>query len=33
LTLGATPDQVAALLDLITCLAVFLTKWFKPPPV
>lgn len=33
LTVGATTDQVAALVDLITCLAVFLTKWFKPGPV
>jgi hypothetical protein len=33
LTLGASTEQVAALVDLITCLAVFLTKWFKPPPV
>lgn len=33
LTAGASTDQVAALVDLITCLAVFLTKWFKPAPV
>jgi len=33
LTVGATTEQVTALLELITCLSVFLTKWFKPPPV
>lgn len=33
LTMGATPDQVTALLELISCLATFLTKWIKPPPV
>ena len=33
LTAGATPDQIIALTELITCLAAFLTKWLKPPPV
>lgn len=32
LTVGATTDQIAALADLITCLAAFLAKWFKPTP-
>lgn len=31
MTIGATTDQVLALTELITCLAVFLTKWLKPP--
>lgn len=26
-----SPDQTAALVDLIACLATFLTKWHKPP--
>jgi hypothetical protein len=30
LTLGASADQIAALSELIACLAVFLSKWFKP---
>jgi len=33
LTAGATTQQVAALLDLIACLATFLNNWIKPPPV
>lgn len=33
LTVGATTDQIAALIDLIACLSAFLTKWFKPAPV
>lgn len=33
LTAGASPEQVTALLELISCLAAFLTKWIKPPPV
>ena len=32
LSAGATSDQLVALTELISCLAVFLTKWFKPPP-
>lgn len=28
-----TSDQIAALAELITCLATFLSKWRKPPPV
>jgi hypothetical protein len=30
LTAGASPDQIAALVELIACLAAFLNKWFKP---
>lgn len=32
LTIGATPEQIEALGDLITCLLVFLQKWHKPTP-
>lgn len=32
LTASATPTQVAALTELIACLANFLNNWFKPPP-
>jgi len=32
LTAGASTDQIAALGELLACLAVFLTKWFKPNP-
>lgn len=31
LSVGATADQLIALTELITCLAAFLNKWFKPP--
>lgn len=31
LSQGATTDQLLALTELIACLSVFLTKWFKPP--
>lgn len=33
LVVGATTDQIAALADLIACLATFLQKWHKPNPV
>lgn len=33
LAIGATPEQIAALVDLISCLAVFLQKWHKPTPI
>lgn len=33
LTIGATAEQVAALVDLIACIAVFLQKWHKPSPI
>jgi len=33
MVLSATADQVAALTDLIACLAVFLSKWHKATPV
>lgn len=32
LTVGATTDQILALAELISCLAAFLSKWFKPTP-
>jgi len=32
LSVGATTEQLAALADLVACLAVFLGKWFKPTP-
>jgi len=31
LTIGATAGQIAALVELIACLATFLNNWFKPP--
>jgi len=33
LTIGATTEQIAALVDLLACLAVFLQRWRKPGPV
>jgi hypothetical protein len=33
LTLGATPEQVSALVELVACLATFLSKWHKPTPI
>lgn len=33
LSKSATSEQIAALVELIACLAAFATKWFKPPPV
>lgn len=33
LSIGATTEQVAALVDLIACLAVFLQRWHKPTPI
>jgi len=33
LVIGATTDQIAALADLIACLAAFLQKWHKPSPI
>lgn len=33
LVLGATADQIDALVELIACLATFLSRWRKPPPV
>lgn len=33
MAIGATSDQILALTELITCLAVFLTKWLKPTPL
>jgi len=30
MSVGATTEQLVALSELIACLAVFLTKWFKP---
>lgn len=33
MVMGATPDQVVALTDLISCIAVFLSRWHKATPV
>lgn len=33
MVLGASPDQVTALTELIGCIAVFLSKWHKATPV
>jgi hypothetical protein len=33
LMVGASADQIVALTELVSCLANFLTKWLKPPPV
>lgn len=33
MVLGATTDQVAALTDLIACIATFLSKWHKAAPI
>jgi hypothetical protein len=33
MTIGATTDQVAALVELLACIAVFLQKWHKPAPI
>ena len=33
LVVGATTDQIAALTDLIACIATFLSKWHKAAPV
>jgi hypothetical protein len=30
LTAGASSDQITALIELISCLAAFLSKWHKP---
>lgn len=32
MVVGATTDQIAALADLISCLATFLQRWHKPTP-
>lgn len=33
LTLGATAPQIAAMTELIACLATFLANWHKPAPL
>lgn len=33
MVLGASPEQVTALTDLIACIAVFLSKWHKAAPI
>lgn len=33
LSVDKTPEQITALVNLITCLAQFLAVWFKPDPV
>jgi len=32
LSVGASSEQLVALAELISCLAAFLQKWFKPTP-
>ena len=32
LTIGASTEQIAALADLVACIATFLQKWHKPSP-
>jgi len=33
MTVSATSEQIAALTDLIACIATFLSKWHKAAPV
>lgn len=33
MTIGATTEQVQALIDLLACIAIFLQKWHKPTPI
>lgn len=33
MVIGATSEQIAALTDLIACIATFLSKWHKATPV
>lgn len=33
MSVGASADQLTALANLIACIATFLQKWPKPPPV
>jgi len=33
MTIGASPEQIAALVDLLACLATFLQRWHKPAPI
>ena len=33
LSVGATPEQITALVDLIACIAKFLQVWHKPAPI
>jgi hypothetical protein len=33
MVLGATTEQIAALTDLISCIAQFLAKWHKAAPI
>jgi hypothetical protein len=33
MTIGATAEQIAALVELLACIAVFLQKWHKPAPI
>lgn len=32
MSVGASTDQLAALADLIACIATFLARWHKPTP-
>jgi len=33
MTIGASPAQIAALVNLLACLATFLQEWHKPAPI
>jgi hypothetical protein len=33
MVLGASPEQITALTDLITCVAAFLVHWHKATPI
>jgi len=33
MVIGATPGQVVALTNLVSCIAAFLVEWHKPPPI
>lgn len=33
MTATATTEQIAALVELLACIAVFLQKWHKPTPI
>lgn len=33
MVLSASPEQVAALTELISCIAIFLSKWHKATPI
>jgi len=33
MSVGASPGQLLALANLVSCIATFLVEWHKPPPV